>query len=489
MPHLLPSTNRGCAVKSSLFATGLLGLAFAALWYFGGGAQPLPLAAADSPRVAAPVAHENLAVYFVHGRDTVPNARLMSLQEALERGAAVVHETSDVNTLAVENRSDEYELFIQSGDIVKGGKQDRMAATDMLVPPNSGAVPLPAHCVEQGRWTGRGTEDARQFASSEKFAAGKELKFANASGQQSAVWQNVAMNQSKLHENLSVSVNAPASPTSFQLTLEAPAVEAKVAEYEAALKLAGERGSDIIGVVFVVNGQVTGAEVYGSNALFRKAWPKLLGAAAVEAIAELTDKPTAPAPTAGEVEYFLARAAEPEPARAAKTRTRLEIVLEDTEAQFKDGQNINEIPLSELLQDLSHRYGVAFVLMEDYFTAEGMPKIKEEKPKLAVTQLRGLKLGNFLDIVLLSMNATFIVHPDHVEITTFERRMRNLRLSGPRIYQTPDSEITAQGLPGPASADGNRLNSNRTESRSTLVVESRDPARQNAVIHRSYIKK
>ncbi|MBP3958016.1 hypothetical protein J8F10_22400 [Gemmata sp. G18] len=36
---------------------------------------------------------------------------------------------------------------------------------------------------------------------------------------------------------------------------------------------------------------------------------------------------------------------------------------------------------------------------------------QEEKPKIAATQLRGLKLGNFLDIVLLSMNATFIVRP------------------------------------------------------------------------------
>jgi hypothetical protein len=43
--------------------------------------------------------------------------------------------------------------------------------------------------------------------------------------------------------------------------------------------------------------------------------------------------------------------------------------------------------------------------------------------------------------------------------------------------------------PAPATADGNRLNSNRQENGSALMVESRDAGRANAVIHRSYIKK
>ena len=54
---------------------------------------------------------------------------------------------------------------------------------------------------------------------------------------------------------------------------------------------------------------------------------------------------------------------------------------------------------------------------------------------------------------------------------------------------TGASQAQPQPPPPPANPDGNRLSSNRQENRSTLVVESRDPARQNAVIHRSYIKK
>jgi tetratricopeptide (TPR) repeat protein len=85
--------------------------------------------------------------------------------------------------------------------------------------------------------------------------------------------------------------------------------------------------------------------------------------------------------------------------------------------------DLNNIPLFELLGRLSKQHGVTFVIMEEYFKAEGVNDIKDKKPNLSATQLRGLKLGTFLDIVLLSMNATYIVRPDYIEITTFDRRL------------------------------------------------------------------
>ncbi len=105
------------------------------------------------------------------------------------------------------------------------------------------------------------------------------------------------------------------------------------------------------------------------------------------------------------------------------TQRQLKSIVEDQEVQLKEGANITEIPLFELLQDLSKRHQVTFIIMEEYFAAEMIMNIKEAKAKLTATQLRGLKLGNFLDIVLASMNATFIVRPDYIEITTFTRRL------------------------------------------------------------------
>jgi hypothetical protein len=98
--------------------------------------------------VSGPVAHDNLAVYFVHGsaaEGTVP----MSLEEALAKGQVKVSETGSINELTVENVGDD-EVFVQAGDIVKGGRQDRVLSVDLLLPPHSGQVPIAAFCVEPG---------------------------------------------------------------------------------------------------------------------------------------------------------------------------------------------------------------------------------------------------------------------------------------------------------------------------------------------------
>ena len=64
----------------------------------------------------------------------------------------IVKETGTVNQLTVENSSATETVFIQAGDIVKGGKQDRVLTVDMILPPKSGAIPISSFCVEQNRW-------------------------------------------------------------------------------------------------------------------------------------------------------------------------------------------------------------------------------------------------------------------------------------------------------------------------------------------------
>ena len=41
-------------------------------------------------------------------------------------------------------------MFIQSGDIVKGGKQDRILSVSIMIPPLSGRILIEAFCVESG---------------------------------------------------------------------------------------------------------------------------------------------------------------------------------------------------------------------------------------------------------------------------------------------------------------------------------------------------
>src|SRR5688572_21389016 len=86
------------------------------------------IAAAQSPsyRISAPYSHKNLTIYLIHGKNETSKTNILTLQEAMAQKILRVYETSDVNDLAVENVSKSFDVFIQSGDIVKGGKQDRI---------------------------------------------------------------------------------------------------------------------------------------------------------------------------------------------------------------------------------------------------------------------------------------------------------------------------------------------------------------------------
>jgi hypothetical protein len=294
---------------SPRLSAGLLLAALVAAAFFARPGANAPAAAAAQPiTVAAPYTHENLTVYVVRGPDEFDAGNVMTLQEALDRGLAVVHETGNVNMLAVENRSDDQDLFLQSGDIVKGGQQDRLIANDMIVPAKSGKVPCPANCCEHSRWTGRGQEAATHFAKSTDFACGNDIKIANATGQQSAVWANVAKAQLQLSAQVGKPVNGAASPTSLQLALEDKDLQAKLAGYEQVLARAAGY-PDAIGVVVAVNGKVIAADVYGSAKLFRKVWPKLLKSAAVDALAQLPKGEPPAAPPVAAAREFLASAA------------------------------------------------------------------------------------------------------------------------------------------------------------------------------------
>jgi hypothetical protein len=265
-----------------------------------------PAGATSNYRVSDPVVHGNLAIYFVRAQSAdgpVP----LTLQEAMAKGAVRVHETGNVSELAIENVGDQ-EIFVQSGDIVKGGKQDRALVASLILPPRSGRVPLASFCVEQGRWSQRGGEDAATFSSADAAVPSREAKLAmkaplSAAGvgsmgaaaaevgeRQQQVWRSVARTQTKLAGSVGQPVAAPASSSSLQLALENEKLKQTQAAYVQALKTAGERDADIVGYVFAINGKLNSADVYPSNGLFRKMWPKLLNASVTEAIGERSSR-------------------------------------------------------------------------------------------------------------------------------------------------------------------------------------------------------
>ena len=269
---------------------------------------------ADEYRVTGPVIHENLAIYLVHGKSAAGPVPL-TLDEALGKRAVKVHETGNVNELQIENLGND-EVFVQSGDIVKGGQQDRVLTVSLILPPKSGRIPIASFCVEQGRWAARGKEDVKTFATAAAVVPSREAKLAmkapvpaaapdpmptggvrrgdvrtmayagsDTGSRQQQVWAKVRKVQEGLSSNLGVTVNAATSQTSLQLALENEKLKDAQAGYLAALKPAAEK-DDVVGYVFAVNGKLNSAEIYPSNGLFRKMWPKLLQASITEAIGQ-----------------------------------------------------------------------------------------------------------------------------------------------------------------------------------------------------------
>jgi hypothetical protein len=58
----------------------------------------------------------------------------------------------EVNTLVLVNHS-KRPLLLLAGEIVTGGKQDRVIAKDRIVPAGGDPVDLSVFCIEPGRWT------------------------------------------------------------------------------------------------------------------------------------------------------------------------------------------------------------------------------------------------------------------------------------------------------------------------------------------------
>ena len=301
--------------------------------------------AADSDsehRLSGPAVSENLAVYFVLGNSSdgpVP----LTLQEAMADDTVRVYETGNVNELAIENRGAEG-VFVQAGDIVKGGQQDRSLMVSLLLPPHSGRIPIASFCVEPNRWSQRGHEDVHHFSSANAAMPSREamiaMKAPSDAGsamqrslasdpsqrpiaetreRQHAVWDYVASINRALSANLSSNSGPMPAPGSLQTALEDDKLKEAQGSYIKLLRPAGESDPDTIGYVFAVNGKLEGGDVYSSNALFRKMWPKLLAASVTEAIAN-RNSAAVTAPSIETVRAFVSAAERGNPTVAKLTQ-------------------------------------------------------------------------------------------------------------------------------------------------------------------------
>jgi hypothetical protein len=292
-------------------------------------AQPATpgLAALD---LTGPYVYRNLAIFAVHDRNTTHHEDILTLQEGLAKKVVTIEEVGQVNRLVASNKGDK-SVYLQAGDIVKGGQQDRVLQHDTVLPPKSRKVALSVFCVESGRWHGRGSEPVRHFASSSATIMTKRQKLAvKVAGRQGDVWESVAAAQTELGKKVGHSVRARASATSLQLSLEDKQLGSSVDEYVKNIEKQLPKDATVVGYAVAVNGNVDSVEVFASPALFGKMKGKLLKASATEAVAAHTEtKQASPPPNAAAVRALITDA-ESGAAKTEKQTLRTHVTRKET---------------------------------------------------------------------------------------------------------------------------------------------------------------
>jgi hypothetical protein len=306
-------------------------------------------------RLADPAVYENISVFPVVARKSAETTVFETLDEALlsgealvtERGSDILRRTRDgqpmhenvpmsermpqsgasVNELVLVNRGKK-PLILLAGEMVSGGKQDRIIAKDRIVPVGAEPLPLDVFCVEHGRWTtGAG------FTAAMTMVHPSVREQAAVDQEQTKVWDAVRVGSTSRSITMDGggaggggSNGAPAAaPVISGRALETMAATiAPTGDYQklynnskvnqdvnpfvdevqrrfarATENLKGER---VIGVVIAYGGEVAWSDIFASPELFERYWPKLLRSYVVEALARPRTKEQA---TMAEAQDFL----------------------------------------------------------------------------------------------------------------------------------------------------------------------------------------
>ena len=305
---------------NSLFGMATLGMAtLGFLWASPGG--PTPAGKPDGEwRLLEPISYENLTVFPVVASSGYDTGAFLTLEEGLSHGDVIVREQgaetlvrdrdgrrpvvqnyggASVNQLVLVNRS-KRPLLLLAGELVSGGKQDRVIAQDRIVAPGAEPLPLDVFCVEHGRWSA-----GSKFTAAKTIVHPSVREQAAMNKKQADVWASVTGGTTANADSATVAAAPPRVPSAAlaeTVTVEAqtqsyskiyesrrvgPSVDALVNEVQRRFRkeTAGLKGERVVGVVIAYGGEVAWSDIFASGKLFDSYWSKLLRSYAVEAVA------------------------------------------------------------------------------------------------------------------------------------------------------------------------------------------------------------
>jgi hypothetical protein len=252
---------------------------------------------------------------FKNGSVEVTEAgNMRGLVRGRDNGPAIVRGGDQVNTLVLVNNSSQ-PLLLLAGEIVTGGKQDRVIAKDRIVPPGSDPIDLSVFCIEPGRWV----ESSPVFGASAKAPVASIMveptvrEQAMVARDQQQVWNSVhgtiaAMAEAPAPRGGPMIPAPPPPTTSYAKAMQSEGLKAKVDEAAAPLMqsreaiLAQLKKEGAVGVVVAVRGEIVWADLFSSADLLSRYWTKLVRSYAAES---LSPGETHAAPTVADAQRFL----------------------------------------------------------------------------------------------------------------------------------------------------------------------------------------
>ena len=312
----------------SAIASGLLGITtlggLAFVWATPGSSGIPPSRPEGSWRLLDPVTYENISIFPVVTSSTQDTSPFLTLDEGLSSGEVIVNEQgaaslartrdgrpapqyntgASVNQLVLINRG-KRPLLLLAGELVSGGKQDRIIAKDRIVAPGAEPLPLDVFCVEHGRWS-----SGSQFAASKTIVHPSVREQAAVKQSQTDVWAAVTAGStaeaapaspraSLSADNLSSVMREEAPTQSYDKIYKSKRVGGSVDNFveivqkRFAKATSGLKGEHLVGVVVAYGGEVAWSDIFASGDLFDQYWSKLLRSYAVEALARPTLRETA----------------------------------------------------------------------------------------------------------------------------------------------------------------------------------------------------
>ena len=199
---------------------------------------------------------------------------IRTLESALRSGTLTVREygAGSVPTIEVENRGSSA-VFLLAGEIILGGKQDRIIRQDTVIGPHSGPVQVPVYCVEQGRWA----SSARSFEAAPHAIADRDLRAkASAGAGQDEIWSHVT--------EKSEAAGVRSSTSSYGDVVASPEMSRRLDEYVTRCPRPTVWRGRAVGAVFMSGGEVLGVDLFGDPALMSALWPKLVRSYAAQAV-------------------------------------------------------------------------------------------------------------------------------------------------------------------------------------------------------------